>query len=249
MQKVRGAVIAHRVQATLLDHLGLHAIADAQVALVDAAVVNDQPLEGTPRILHAKSAHRSGNIAPVADLSAALGVEGGRVEQEERLLRRADTLDLRAIHNHANYLAAAPDAIVADKARGTEALEQRGKRLVILRLDERTCRAAALLLALHRLLEAGGIDREALLPRDLLGQFHREAVRIVKFEDLFAGNHHLLPLLQAREQLIQQRESSVEGLAKLLLLNAQHLDDAVALRTQFGVVIAHQGNDGICGSR
>jgi hypothetical protein len=90
--------------------------------------------------------------------------------------------------------------------RGRPALGGRHDDLLLLR------GAAALALLLHQGLEARGVDRDAALGGDHLGQVKREAVGVVELEDD-----------RAREEprgggLVKALEAALEGPAEALLL-------------------------------
>src|SRR5579875_623674 len=249
MQEMCRAVVADRILASLLDHVGLHGIAHAQMTLGDAPVMHNQPLQRPARILHLEGAHRPGNVAPVSDLAAALRIEWRLIEDHERLLRSADALDLLAIYDQAHYFAGARDPFVAGKSGRTGSLEDLGKSLVVARLYEGAGCAAAFLLALHGLFKAGGIDAKALLGGYLLRQLYREAVCIIKLENRFPGNDTLVALFQIGQQFGKQGQPRAQGLAELALFKAQNLVDALALCAQFAILIAHQRDDGISSLR
>src|SRR6266700_534823 len=196
MQQMRRAVVAHGIFAALSNNIGLHAVAHAQMAFVDIAIVYNEIANGAARILYFEGAHRPGQITTIADLAATFGVERGGIEQHQRGLWCADALDLLAVDYQRGDFTAACNAIVACEVGRTTALEDSRERFVVLRLHKDAGRTAAFLLALHRLLEAGGIHGKALLGGDLLCQLDREAVRIVELEDLLAGNDRLTALLQ-----------------------------------------------------
>ena len=65
-------------------------------------------------------------------------------------------------------------------------------------------RAAALLLALHGLLKAGYIDRQAMFGGDLLRQFQWEAVSIIELKGRIARNGVLSLLLDLFQQVGEQ---------------------------------------------
>src|SRR5437016_4894432 len=113
--------------------------------------MHNQALEGAARILHAEYTHRTANLAPVTDLPATLSVERCGVQDHERLLWSADTLDHLTVDDQSHDLATTRDALVACEFGRAHLLEQFGQGLFILCLGESGCGAAALLLALHGL--------------------------------------------------------------------------------------------------
>ena len=101
------------------------------------------------------------------------------------------------------------------------------------------CRARVpvVLLAQHRAIVSGAIHRHAALARDLVGQLHRETMRIVELERHLARNLVLARLLQriqlAREQIACPAASVW---LKRALFGADDIDDLVAPRRQLVIV-------------
>src|SRR5579859_1310457 len=122
MQQMRGAVVAYRILAPLLNHTGLYSIAHAHVAFAHLAVVNNQPLERAARILYLKDAHRAGNSAPVTYLTAALSIKRRYIEHQQGLLWSADALNLCSIDDQTNHLTAAANTFVAGELAGAGTL-------------------------------------------------------------------------------------------------------------------------------
>ena len=229
MQQVCSAVVADGIFAALADDIGLHTLTHAHIPFANLPVMDNQPFERAARVLHREDAHRAAEIAAIANLPAAFRVEWCGIQDHQRGLRRANLLDLDAIDYERLHLAAAGNALVAGELRRADALENIRQRGLVLALREGGGRAAAFLLALHRLLKAGDIDGEAVFRRHFLRQFQREAVRVVQLEGLFSRNSRVLTLLQILDQVIEQEQASIQRLAEFLLFQAQNLDDAVAL--------------------
>ena len=84
MEQVRAGVVAHRVGAPLGVDDGTHRLADPQPA-VERAAVDDQPADRLLGVLDGeqrRSAARLAELAAVADLAAALGVERRPIEDD-----------------------------------------------------------------------------------------------------------------------------------------------------------------------
>ena len=99
-------------------------------------------------------------------------------------------------------------------------------------LDRR--RGRALAGALHQLLEALVVHRQALLGEQLLGQLVGEAVGVVQLEGVLGGDPGGLVLLRSRDQLVEQPLALVERAAEALLLGRRPLEDRVALVVSSG---------------
>ena len=82
MQQVRAGVVPRRSPAPGLVDLAAHRVADAQLAR-DLAEVRDG-VTGALRVVDPKPATGADQLASVADLPAALGVERGAIEHDRR---------------------------------------------------------------------------------------------------------------------------------------------------------------------
>src|SRR5450759_2089249 len=96
------AMVANGVLAPLRNHISFDGITDAQVPLCDSAIVDNQPLERTARILYMEYAHGAAHLTLIANLSAALSIEGGAIQYEQRLLGCANALNFRPIDYQAD---------------------------------------------------------------------------------------------------------------------------------------------------
>src|SRR5438874_8943897 len=123
MQEMGGTMVAHGVFTALADHFGLHTLTYAQVTLIDMPVMDDQALQGTAGILHMEGPYRTGNIALVTDLTTTFSVEGGCIENDERLLGSANALNLFAIYYKPDDGATPSDTLIASELRRTYTLE------------------------------------------------------------------------------------------------------------------------------
>src|SRR5579884_1702038 len=139
MQKMRGTVVTHGVLTTLADHFRLHTLTHTQVPLIDVSIMHDQPLQRTACILHMEDPYGTSNIALIADLTTTFSIEGGCIENDERLLRRTDTLNLFAIHYESNDLAIAGNTLIACELSSTHALKYLRESTIISRLCKNAC--------------------------------------------------------------------------------------------------------------
>ena len=96
-----------------------------------------------------------------------------------------------------------------------------------------------LALLLHQLLEAGVVDREAALGKQLLGQVVREAVGVVELEGLGRVDPGRLARLGIGHQPLEQLAAPLQGAAEALLLVADPARDRRPLRRQLRVGLAH----------
>ncbi|ESY36729.1 hypothetical protein X747_26690 [Mesorhizobium sp. LNJC384A00] len=93
------------------------------------------------------------------------------------------------------------------------------------------------LLLLHRMGEAGKIDRDAALAQRVLRQIEREAVRVVELERRLAIQH--IAGVQCIRRLREQAEAAHQRLAEARLLELQRLGDQLFAAQQFGIGLAH----------
>ena len=89
-------------------------------------------------------------------------------------------------------------------------------------------------LGFHLLLEAGAIDFDLPLRRDLLGELDREAVRVVERERVLAAQ----PARAAPHQLFEPLQPGLERLDEGGFLARQDLADLAAMLHQLPVVVA-----------
>ena len=102
-----------------------------------------------------------------------------------------------------------------------------------------TGRLGPLALLGHLRLEPGEVDGDAALGGDLLGQFEREAVRVVEGEGRRTGQHAAGGTSVVAELALEDRQAVAQRVAEVLLLLAEHADDEVALAGDVGIGVAH----------
>src|SRR4029077_1543776 len=95
-------------------------------------------------------------------------------------------------------------------------------------------RAGASTLLFHRALEALAVHGHAALGGDLLGELEREAIRVVEREGVLAAD---APGATG-QQVVETRESGLEGLHEAVLLARQDPDDLIMVLTELAVVPA-----------
>ncbi len=93
------------------------------------------------------------------------------------------------------------------------------------------------LLLLHRIGEAGKVDRDAALAQRILRQVEREAVGVVELEGRLAIQH--VAGMQILRRLRKQAEAAHQRLAETRLLELQRLGDQLLAAHQFRIGLAH----------
>ena len=216
----------------------------ARTSPVDAGPVREEPLHGQHRVLDLGHAGLGDDGAGVADLTAALGVEGGAIEEDldhpaaassasaRRLRLRGPWLGPRSgiglehghdPRRHLVVLEPAPDE--HGRPLGLEQLAVDGFVAGPRRLGGGP---GPLALGGHGGVEAGAVDLHARVVRQLLGQLDREAVRVVQGEGHVALEH----LRPGGERLFQAAQPRPQRAVEPGLFTRHHVDDQVLLRPQ-----------------
>ena len=231
VQQVRAGVVpTDRVAPLDVDGRD-RVLAWLDLALHDARDVAAKTRQRVGGVGHLGEASVGADRARVADLAAALRVERSAVEED-----LDDAVVVRGQHReHATFRLALD---VAREVGLTELLEQLSVRVGVRVLGARLPRvlAAAALLG-HRRIEARGVDVDAALGRDLLGELEREAERVVQAERDIPAEH--LRLAQLRDLLVEDREAVAHRLAEVLLLADHDARDEVAVALEVGIRVAH----------
>ncbi len=195
-----------------------------------------QPGEGERRVEHLGDAGVGRDRAGVAHLSAALGVEGRAVEEQ---------LDGVAVApgRTASTRPSPSASSVADELGDAELLDDLA--VVVDALVAADAGLAGVLgapaLLGHLGLEAGDVDADAALGRDLGGDLEREAVGVVQRERRRARQRR-----RALGQLaVEDRQAGAQRLAEALLFPRDDPDDEVAVLQQVGVRLAHHRDGGL----
>ncbi len=133
MQHVGGGVVAGDLLAPGLVDLQPHAVADLQATLVQQCLVQDRPPRRLLGVVHREKDSTTLALTAVADLAAALGVEGGAVEDQDALLAGGDACCLAAVDINGLQQCIGLQVIVADEL-AVQALDvlQDGDRLALL---------------------------------------------------------------------------------------------------------------------
>ncbi len=146
---MRGGVIENRGGARVGIDLGAELVADADAAGFHAADVQDG-IAGLARVVDDEAHADQPQLAAVADLATALGVERRAIENHHAGLAGAQVVDRLAIPEQGDDLAVVAEMVVAGELR--LALDANAGLVGDVEL---LCGAGALALRLHRGLEAG----------------------------------------------------------------------------------------------
>ena len=181
VHQVRGAVVAHGLRATLGIDARDELVADFDLPLHDAAVMAEHGRLDLQRVVDDDACTRIAQLAAVADLAAALGIEGRVVEHHHHVVAGTRALHRRAVDvDRGDAGVLAHQVLVAVEGRGRAAVFQALGHL------ELGLGARLLALALHRRVEAGAVHRDAALAADVGRQVEREAEGVVQLEGGFA---------------------------------------------------------------
>ncbi len=171
MEQVRPRVVAHRVGPTLGVHNGVDRLTDPKPTVEDPAV-DDQPPERSLRVADGEergAAARLAQLAAVADLAAALGVEGRPIEDDFGLALAGQLVEFHAVADDRDDATLRLGRLVAEKlAVSRTALDRAVERgnLGLLRQRRLLAAPAALALLSEGRLETRPIDaRPRIRPR------------------------------------------------------------------------------------
>ena len=182
------------------------------------------------------------NGTGIADLSAALPVEG-RAIQNQREVALGNFLYRHIVHKQSHDLGIALSCGIADEL-GLRHTRQQCLGSVAPAGNVGAGTACALPLRLHELSEGILINGQLLLGNDLARQIDREAERIVQSERIVPRNDRLAGRQHITRKVGQDRESGVDGSVKALFLQGQYLQNIVMLLPQFRIraLILSHGN-------
>src|SRR5579885_2599808 len=178
MEQMGRGMIQHRGGAPLAIDLQDDAAAALELSRVAAQkapdVNNRAVLAARVGDLENRAA-RGFDHAAIADLAAALGIEGRLGDRE----RKSGAVVAAAGHD----FGLGCEAMVLDEARGSAgAQNQLGRGSLAL-----ARRAGTLALLVHQAVELGNIDLKTLVPQDVLRQIERKSVGVVKLKSDVAG--------------------------------------------------------------
>ncbi len=219
----------------------LDRVADLEGSAGELADMDEQIARALLRVGHGDDRGAALERAGIADLAAALPVEGGLVGHHHDLGAGLGARDRLAVDHQAHDLRLGGLMLVAQELGGAQGFAQ-------LEPDARLGLLAGALpagarlgpLALHGRLEAGEIDGHALGAQGVLGQIERKAVGVVELEGGLAGQ--LAAHRQARGRLLEQAQAAFQGLAKARFLELQQLGDQGLGAAQLLVGQAHLGD-------
>ena len=192
MEEVRAGVVAHRVRPAIAVDDRVDPLADAQSA-VERAAMDDQPADRLLGVLDGeqrRTATRLPELAAVADLAAALGVERRSVEDDLGGPLARQLAQLQPVSNDRDDASFDRGGLVPDKlgvARPRLDRLVESAELGMLRELGLLARATPLALLGQGRIEALAIDRDAVLGRELDGEVDRKAEGVVEPEGDVAG--------------------------------------------------------------
>ena len=230
VHEVRDRMVAHGGRAQGHVHLGVHCVTHSQRAGGQHAMMAVHIGLDLERVFHRKAGRTAGQHALVTHLAAAFGVEGRRVQHHHTGLAMLEFGHRGAVEVERHHLGAGLELLVAHEGIARTAVVQ---CLVHLELAGR---AGLGLLAFHGGVEAIGIHRHATLTAHVVGQVEREAVGVVEFESHVTRQ----PLFTTAQSRVEDLHPVFQRFVEALLFGLQHVGDALGLRRQIGVGIAHQ---------
>ncbi len=194
VQQMGGRVVAHRPGSPFGVDARRNRLAHLESA-VELAAMDEEPGDRLLRVLDREQVAAAAgfeDLAVVADLAAALAVEGRGVEDHFGLALAGQLLILHAVTKNRDDASFRLDAVVAEELRladaALDALVQVPELGVAGQIRLGALAAAGLLLG-HGGGEAVAIDANAVLGRHIHGQIHGEAVGVVEPEGNFAGEN------------------------------------------------------------
>ena len=193
------------------------------------------------RVLDAEAAARTHELAAVADLPAALGVERRLRQDHLAGLPRRQALHGSLARDQRGDVRLGGERVVADELAGHA--EGRVALGVLVAVGgERRLALGALALRRHLRLEAGLVDLVAARGGDLDRELGREPVRVVEHEQIAAG--HAPALLLALDHLLEQLEAARQRRQEAALLLLDDSQDERALLGERGVGLPRGLNRG-----
>ncbi len=227
---------------------GVGAGADGDLADLDDALVD---VDARDRLLAvADLDHGAGvgaDAAGVADLAAALGVEGGAVQDDLDLVALGGGGRGDAVDEDADDRGLALGVRVADEVGGPGPVGDLavGAEVGVAGLLGLGVGLGALPLLLHQTAEAVLVHGEALLGGHLQGEVDGEAPGVVEQEGLVAGQHAGAGGLGLGHGGVEDVGAGLQRLEEGVLLGQGDLLDALAVGDQLRVLLAHHADDDI----
>ena len=242
VEEVRGRVVPRDVHAPLAVNARLDLVAGRDGAAADAALVHDEAVHGRLGVRNVHVAAQGQDDARIADLAAALGVEGGLAQHHLDVLAGLRAVDGVAVgREHREDVRLLREPVIADKVDAADAEVAIPEDLGLAAAAEPGLGggAAALPLRLHLALEGVHVDGQAALAGDVLRLLDGEAVGVVEGEGEGAGEDAATGAVGRRKGLLHDGEPLLQHAAELLLLALQHAEDESAVLEQVGVGAAH----------
>ena len=182
------------------------------------------------RVFHRKHRAAAADAALVADLAAALGVKRCVVQHHHTGLPGLHFFHGHAVHIQGRDLGFGAQVFVADEFVADTGVFQRPVHF------EFTGSAGLGFLFFHRGVETGFVDGHISLAAHIVGQVQRKTVGIVQFECNFTRKH----MDTLRQTGIQDFHAGCQGLIKPLFLSFEYRSNAISLRRQIRISLAHQ---------
>ena len=235
IKEVRRRVRAHDGLAAVGIDGSRHRVTDRERAGDELAVVHELAALVLLNIRHGKLRVARENHALIGDLAAHLRVERGLIENENRVLTGGNRVAQLVFGDDGDDLAVRFHVRVADKLGGRNFLAEfhAGPAKVAECFSGLSC---AHLLLLHELLEGRLVNAQSDFLDHLACQVDREAVGIIEFERVRAGENRLLLLLVAFQHLREDFHAAVDRLGEVLFLRADHARDIGLLLPELGVL-------------
>ena len=169
----------------------------------------------------------------IGDLAPGLGVERRRVEEEfaEAVVtdERRQHFGLHAVARH----------VASDEFGRTMTLDEVAVLRVIGQIQRLGFGTRAFALGAHRFVEGATIHAQPRFRNNLLGEFDREAVRVVQLEGHVAREYGRAARRHLSLGLFEQRKSGLQRSRETGFLAFQHLDDEIAVLDQYRIGEAH----------
>ena len=239
VHEVGDAVVAHGAGALLAVHPGNEHVAQLHRTFHDAALVAMDAGLDLHRVFHHHAGSLVAQLAGVAHLAAAFGVERRVVQHDHHVVACLGVRDGRAVHVQGRDLGVlAHQVLVAVEGGGVARVLQAGGHL------ELGSGAGLLTLAVHGGVEARLVHGHTTLAADVGRQVQREAEGVVQLEGGLAVDATAAPGVRG-ECGLQDLHAVGNGLEEAFFFLLQHLGHAHGLAPQFGVGVAHLGGQGL----
>ena len=245
VQQMGGAVGTADGLAALRVDGGRHGLAHLKGAGDHLAVVHELAALVFLNVINFELGIAAGDDAVVGHLTAHFRIEGRLVQNHDAVHTGHQLLSQLVLHNKGDHLGVLHGiAVIAHKLGRGDVLAElhAGPAQIAQRLPGLT---GAGLLLLHLLIEGRAVQRHAGVLHHFDGQVDGEAVGIVQFEGVGAGEGGLPLFLVLSQQLIEDLHAAVDGLGEVLLLHPDDLGDIGLTLPQLGIVALVFVNNGV----